>query len=125
VVLSLLLNDLTTHLFNQETYLHFFRAFVKLTFITTIEEKRKFIMNLRGPFRFSALKERREGQSSYEEFEATELYCPKCGKAVPVIKSLLLVLPEGDKYEYRCRFCSTRVGDKIDRHGQYYSILKM
>jgi len=44
---------------------------------------------------------------------------------VPVIKSLLLILPEGDKYEYRCRFCGTAVGEKIDRHGQYYSILKM
>jgi hypothetical protein len=39
----------------------------------------------------------------FDEFEAIELYCPKCGRAVPVRKSLLLVLPEGDKYEYRCQ----------------------
>jgi uncharacterized protein YbaR (Trm112 family) len=82
-------------------------------------------MDISGPFRYSPLKEKRQERSSYGEFEATELYCPKCGRAVPVIKSLLLILPEGDKYEYRCRFCGTPVGDKIDRHGQYYSILKM
>lgn len=82
-------------------------------------------MNMQGPFRYSSLQKKEGDQSSYGEFEATELYCPKCGKAMPVIKSLLLILPEGDKYEYRCRFCGTPVGDKIDRHGQYYSILKM
>ncbi len=82
-------------------------------------------MDPRGPFRFSHLKETTQGQSSYEDFEAIELYCPKCGKAMPVVKSLLLILPEGDKYEYRCQSCSTSVGDKIDRHGQYHSILKM
>jgi DNA-directed RNA polymerase subunit RPC12/RpoP len=82
-------------------------------------------MNMQGPFKYSSFKEKRQDQSSYDEFEATELYCPKCGRAVSVIKSLLLILPEGDKYEYRCRFCGTSVGDKIDRHGQYHSILKM
>jgi DNA-directed RNA polymerase subunit RPC12/RpoP len=82
-------------------------------------------MNMQGPFRYSSENKKERDQSSYGEFEAIELYCPKCGKAVPVIKSLLLILPEGDKYEYRCRFCGTPVGDKIDRHGQYYSILKM
>ena len=68
---------------------------------------------------------KREKQSDFKEFEATELYCPKCGRAVPVTKFLLLILPEGDKYEYRCRFCGTPVGDKIDKNGQYYSTLKI
>ena len=36
----------------------------------------------------------------------------------------LLVLPGGDKYEYRCKFCGTPVGEKIDHSGQFYSILK-
>jgi len=80
---------------------------------------------MQGQFRYSSVYAKKEKQASYGEFEATELYCPKCGKAVPVTKSLLLVLPEGDKYEYRCRFCGTSVGEKMDRHGQYYSILKM
>lgn len=63
-------------------------------------------------------------RADYDEFEAVELYCPKCGEAVPVRKSLLLVLPEGDKYEYRCQRCGTTVGDKIDRSGEFTGILK-
>jgi hypothetical protein len=58
----------------------------------------------------------------FDQFEATELYCPQCRRAVPLRKSLLLVLPEGDKYEYRCQFCGTTVGDKIDRGGNYRSV---
>jgi hypothetical protein len=60
--------------------------------------------------------------ADFDEFEAMELYCPKCRRAVPLRKSLLLVLPEGDKYEYRCQFCGTTVGDKIDRGSKYRSI---
>ena len=56
-------------------------------------------------------------QDSFKEFDATELYCPKCGQAVPVRKRLLLVLPEGDKYEYVCAFCATTVGTKVARGG--------
>ena len=82
-------------------------------------------MNMQEQFRYSSVNKKEQDRSTFGEFEATELYCPKCGKAVPVNKFLLLVLPDGDKYEYRCRFCGTAVGDKIDRHGQYYSILKM
>jgi DNA-directed RNA polymerase subunit RPC12/RpoP len=54
-------------------------------------------------------------QKSFEEFEATSLYCPKCKAAVPVRKRLLLVLPEGDEYEYLCAYCSSSVGMKIDK----------
>ena len=53
--------------------------------------------------------------STYKEFDATELFCPRCRRAVPVRKRLLLVLPEGDKYEYLCAFCSSTVGTKITR----------
>ena len=56
-------------------------------------------------------------QDTFAEFDATELYCPKCGRAVPVRKRLLLVLPEGDKYEYICAFCATSVGTKVARGG--------
>jgi uncharacterized protein YbaR (Trm112 family) len=82
-------------------------------------------MNARGPYRYTPVTRENQNQSSFDEFEATELYCPTCKRAVPVIKTLLLILPDGDKYEYRCRFCGTVVGDKIDRHGQYYTALKM
>ncbi len=52
-------------------------------------------------------------QQSYKDFDATELFCPQCKKAVPVRKRLLLILPEGDKYDYNCVFCGTSVGDKL------------
>lgn len=74
-------------------------------------------------FPYAPVNKRTQEKADYREFEAAELYCPKCKRAVPVIKSLLLVLPAGDKYEYRCKFCGTSVGEKTDHSGQYYSIL--
>ena len=56
-----------------------------------------------------------QGQNSFDQFEATALYCPKCKEAVPLKKRLLLVLPEGEKYEYLCAYCGTSVGDKTDK----------
>ncbi len=53
--------------------------------------------------------------SMFREFDATELYCPKCRQAVPLRKRLLLVIPEGDMYEYLCAHCSESVGTKIDK----------
>lgn len=50
---------------------------------------------------------------NYSDFDATELFCPKCKKAVPVKKKLLLILPQGEKYDYSCVFCGTSVGDKL------------
>ena len=67
---------------------------------------------------------KRHSHEDFEELEATELYCPKCNRAAPVNKYLLLILPEGDKYEYRCRLCGTKGGKKTDQSGQFYSILK-
>jgi hypothetical protein len=72
----------------------------------------------RGTFNFTpkrTVKAPPEQTPEFDQLEATELYCPQCRRAVPLRKSLLLVLPEGDKYEYRCRFCGTTVGDKMDR----------
>ncbi|MBW1723384.1 MAG: cytoplasmic protein [Deltaproteobacteria bacterium] len=66
----------------------------------------------------------RNQRADFDEFEATELYCPECRRAVPVRKSLLLILPEGDKYEYRCQFCGSTVGDKIDRRGQFHDFTR-
>lgn len=59
--------------------------------------------------------------ASYEEFEATSLFCPRCRKAVAVRKKLLLVLPTGTKYDYLCAECDSpalgwgpAVGEKVD-----------
>ena len=59
----------------------------------------------------------------YKELEAKELYCNRCQQAVPVRKRLLLVLPEGDKYEYLCALCSESVGFKIDRQESPISVI--
>lgn len=60
-------------------------------------------------------------QETFKDFDATELYCPQCNRAVPVRKRLLLVLPEGDKYEYLCALCSTSVGTKLVREADKQS----
>lgn len=52
-------------------------------------------------------------QEQYKDFEATELFCPKCRRAVPVRKRLLLVLSNGDKFDYTCVYCGMSVGDKM------------
>ena len=51
----------------------------------------------------------------FRDMEATLLLCPRCKVAVPVRKRLLLVLPEGDKFEYVCQRCSSTCGTKIER----------
>lgn len=51
---------------------------------------------------------------SFGEFEATRLFCPRCKQANPVRKKLLLVLPDGNKYDYTCSVCGTQVGGKTD-----------
>jgi hypothetical protein len=52
---------------------------------------------------------------SFERLEATLLACPKCKRAMPVRKRLLLVLPEGDKYEYLCQDCGSTCGTTIEK----------
>ena len=55
-----------------------------------------------------------EGEKQFDQLEASSLFCPKCKTAVPVRKRLLLVLPEGERYEYLCAYCSTSVGRKVE-----------
>jgi len=50
---------------------------------------------------------------TYKDFDATELFCPQCKRAVAVRKRLLLILKEGEKYDYSCVYCGTSVGDKL------------
>ena len=69
------------------------------------------------------MRQRPSRPGSYKEFDATELYCSRCQRAVPVRKRLLLVIPEGDKYEYMCTFCSESVGTKIDRQTKPVSVI--
>jgi hypothetical protein len=51
----------------------------------------------------------------FEELEASSLFCGRCKQAMPVRKKLLLVLPEGEKYDYLCARCGSPVGSKTSR----------
>jgi DNA-directed RNA polymerase subunit RPC12/RpoP len=55
-------------------------------------------------------------EESYQDFDARELYCPHCKRAVPVRKRLLLILSSGEKYDYTCIFCGTSVGEKTSNN---------
>lgn len=56
----------------------------------------------------------RREERQFDQLEASALYCPRCQAAVPVRKRLLLVLPEGERYEYLCSRCLTSVGRKVE-----------
>lgn len=53
-------------------------------------------------------------ERQFEDFEASSLFCPTCRTAQPVRRRLLLVLPDGDLYDYSCRVCGTSVGSQRD-----------
>lgn len=48
----------------------------------------------------------------FGDLQASELYCPKCGRSQPVRERLLLILPTGEIHEYRCARCLTSVGQR-------------
>jgi hypothetical protein len=73
--------------------------------------------------RSKAISGRKPDPGVFKEFDATELYCPKCKEAMPVRKRLLLILPEGDKYEYRCANCAESLGTKIDHQQKPLAII--
>ncbi len=60
-------------------------------------------------------------QAQFDQFEVSELFCPRCRAAKPVRRHLLLVLPTGNKYEYRCSVCGTPVGAKDDNDASEFS----
>jgi len=62
-------------------------------------------------------------QAAYAQFEASALFCPRCRQAVPVRKRLLLILPDGDKYEYLCAHCSHSLGTKMEYEEREVQIL--
>lgn len=48
----------------------------------------------------------------FEEFQASVLFCNRCNVARPVRERLLLVLPDGDLYEYLCSVCNASLGKR-------------
>jgi len=51
----------------------------------------------------------------FKDFHATQLYCSKCRQAMPTRERLLLILPDGALYEYRCARCGESVGTRQAR----------
>jgi hypothetical protein len=62
-------------------------------------------------------------RANYDEFEAAELFCPQCRTARPVRRRLLMVLPEGNRYDYLCTACGSSIGTKTDDDRSSFSIL--
>ena len=54
---------------------------------------------------------------SFGEFKAALLYCDKCKRAMPVRQRLLLVLPDGELYDYSCESCNNSIGSKTEKAG--------
>ncbi len=51
-------------------------------------------------------------KKQYDDLQATYLYCNNCGGSMPVRERLLLVLPDGELYDYCCSVCGAVLGDK-------------
>ena len=60
-------------------------------------------------------KKNTQAPKQFEELEASMLFCPKCKEAVPVRSKLLIVLPDGDKYDYLCTKCGSPIGSKVTK----------
>ena len=56
-------------------------------------------------------------EKSFDQLNASLLYCNKCGRAMPVRERLLLVLPDGELYDYTCQGCNNSVGSKTEKAG--------
>ena len=58
------------------------------------------------------MQRRPQTPGEFEELQASALFCGRCQTARPVRERLLLVLPDGELYEYICSACGTSVGTR-------------
>ncbi len=59
----------------------------------------------------------------FKNFQVSSLYCPKCKQATEVREKLLLVLPDGNLFDYSCSLCGTSVGKKKDSQAENKKIV--
>lgn len=52
------------------------------------------------------------GPRQFDSLRASTLYCRRCGQAMPVRESLLLVLPGKEVHDYACRKCGDSLGKR-------------
>jgi len=50
--------------------------------------------------------------ATFQELQASVLYCQRCGAPQPVRERMLLYLPDGELHEYRCATCGASVGSR-------------
>lgn len=62
-------------------------------------------------------------EKTYDQFRASLLYCNKCGRAMPVREHLLLILPDGELYDYLCQGCGSSVGSKTEKASSKVAVL--
>jgi len=53
----------------------------------------------------------------FEKITATHLWCDTCGRSMPVRERLLLILPDGNLYDYQCVQCRESVGTRRETGG--------
>ena len=53
-------------------------------------------------------------QQSFKQISASELYCPKCKRSMPVREKMLLYIPTGEIHDYLCQQCGTSLGTRTD-----------
>lgn len=51
-------------------------------------------------------------RQAFERLQASVLFCGRCRAPQPVRERLLLVLPDGELYEYLCSACGESVGKR-------------
>lgn len=56
-----------------------------------------------------------QAPQQFQRLQASSLYCPKCRQATPTREHLLLVLPDGTLYDYRCARCGTSTGSRTEK----------
>jgi hypothetical protein len=52
------------------------------------------------------------GPASFQDLQASVLFCSRCRAPRPVRERLLLVLPDGELNEYLCGACGASVGTR-------------
>jgi len=54
-------------------------------------------------------------QKTFDRLQASLLYCNRCQQAMPVRDRLLLVLPNGELYDYLCQGCGSSLGSRTEQ----------
>jgi hypothetical protein len=63
-------------------------------------------------------------EKTFDQLTASLLYCGRCGRAMPVRERLLLILPDGELYDYLCQGCGGSIGSKSERASANRSLVK-